>query len=233
MSTCHRGCRCRRGEKDRILSQTIPKVPDFGGFRATRLNRAYIQPPLCILWHMPPINSAFLLLFLIHHLPSCCITPLYLIRPESETTITFHQRHSQYLSRHLQSRTEDIGAWASGCWRYSGSVCTQTVWETTDMDGGSVRCSLRSRFGSQHLKYGCLKLRAIPSYHHSCVVFEALLFFPGVNNLTIALLAPMTTVLNLPPSTRGLRVRNKQTVCTNPEAVTAPHCFHIFLLNAA
>lgn len=38
--------------------------------------------------------------------------------PESETTKTFHQRHSQYCSWHLQSRTEDIGAWVSGWWRY-------------------------------------------------------------------------------------------------------------------
>lgn len=47
------------------------KVPDFGRFpststylhlpRASRLNQAHFKPPSCTLWHMPPINSTFLL----------------------------------------------------------------------------------------------------------------------------------------------------------------------------
>lgn len=43
-----------------------------------RLNQASFQPPLCVLWHMPPINTTFLLIP-VHHLPSCRITRLFLI----------------------------------------------------------------------------------------------------------------------------------------------------------
>lgn len=81
------------------------KVPDFGRFpyMSTYLHcLVRVDLTKLILNHLPaffdichPLTapSSFL-----RRLPSCRFTRLFLICPESETTITLHQRHSQYCS---------------------------------------------------------------------------------------------------------------------------------------
>lgn len=128
------------------------------------------------------------------------LTPFSPGRPERETTITFHQRLSQYYSSTSSKR--DGGYWSQSkrqveiarecvCVRVCEcvSVCVvQQRAETTDRDRESVQCGLHSQSDSQSLRYGCLKLWATPSYpSYSHFLWRSTVFLPRVNHLPVSL----------------------------------------------